>query len=277
MLTLMKKFLSETLLKEYLRRRHRSSRAKSYFKDDLISARAWSKQHTEFSNFYYDLTTKNRNELAALISYVFNVSTESTLEFFNEIDTDQELIAKLSNFKNENPNLRDSKMFLGRRLGWYAIARILKPSIVVETGVHHGVGALVLNRALARNRAEGFEGKYFGTDIDTQAGWLVGDLIDDNCTILYGDSIESIRKFEENSIDLFINDSDHSFDYEFREYSAVESKLSKMAVILGDNAHISDSLLKYSLLKDRNFLYFAEEPLSHWYPGAGIGISLPSK
>jgi hypothetical protein len=43
----------------------------------------------------------------------------------------------------------------GRRVGWYALARALKPSVVVETGVEKGLEALVLCAALLRNAQEG--------------------------------------------------------------------------------------------------------------------------
>ena len=76
-------------------------------------------------------------------------------------------------------------------------------------------------------------------------------------------------------IDLFINDSDHSASYEYREYQSIKNKLSPKALILGDNSHVTDELLKFSIENDRNFVLFREEPKDHWYPGAGIGISFP--
>ena len=66
-------------------------------------------------------------------------------------------------------------------------------------------------------------------------------------------------------IGLFINDSDHSADYEYREYRIIEPLLGPDSVVPGDNAHATETGL--------NFLFFNEEPLNHWYPGAGIGIA----
>ena len=91
--------------------------------------------------------------------------------------------------------------------------------------------------------------------------------------ILYGDSIESLKKFDEGMIDLFINDSDHSADYEAKEYDSIANKLSKHAIVLGDNSHATNKLLEFSLETNRHFVFFQEKPLNHWYPGAGIGIS----
>ena len=90
--------------------------------------------------------------------------------------------------------------------------------------------------------------------------------------ILYGDSIESLQRLE-GPIDLFINDSDHSAEYEEREYACIASKLSPGAVVLGDNAHVTDKLYQFASATGRRFLFFSEKPADHWYPGAGIGAA----
>ena len=74
-------------------------------------------------------------------------------------------------------------------------------------------------------------------------------------------------------IDLFINDSDHSAEYESEEYKTISNKLSEHAIILGDNSHSSNKLFEFSLETKRHFVFFQEKPFKHWYPGAGIGIS----
>jgi hypothetical protein len=43
--------------------------------------------------------------------------------------------------------------------------------------------------------------------------------------------------------------------------------------VLGDNAHATSALFDYSLKTNRRFLFFAEKPKAHFYPGAGIGVS----
>jgi hypothetical protein len=79
----------------------------------------------------------------------------------------------------------------------------------------------------------------------------------------------------EERIDLFINDSDHSAEYEYREYRAVASRLAPSAIILGDNAHVTDKLALFARETGRHFIFFREEPKDHWYPGAGIGVCFP--
>jgi hypothetical protein len=52
--------------------------------------------------------------------------------------------------------------------------------------------------------------------------------------------------------------------------------LAKDFVILGDNSHVSSSLLYFAKKNDYKYIFFSEEPENHWYPGAGIGICTPS-
>jgi predicted O-methyltransferase YrrM len=157
-------------------------------------------------------------------------------------------------------------------VGWYALVRALKPKVVIETGVEKGLGACVLSAALLRNKAEGHPGTYYGTDINPAAGFLYRAPYSDAGRILYGDSIESLKQLS-GPIDFFINDSDHSAEYEAREYETISGKLSENAVLLADNAHVNDKLIQFAAKTGREFLFFQESPREHWYPGAGIGAA----
>jgi predicted O-methyltransferase YrrM len=252
----------------YLRRR----RAIGSFQEKLKFAKSWSYKRTEFSNYYYALTPRNRKDLAFLISHICHEPLQKVEEYFSEIENDNLVRDILNTFRDKNPELRDSTMKIGRRIGWYAFIRIRKPKFVVETGVHHGVGALVINSALHRNRNEGYPGEYLGTDISPNSGELLVHPFNYKSSIVIDDSITTLESLV-TPIDLFINDSDHSAEYEAAEYSSIEQKLSKDAMILGDNSHASDSLRRFSEKTKRNFIFFKEEPSNHFYSGAGIGIS----
>ena len=85
-------------------------------------------------------------------------------------------------------------------------------------------------------------------------------------------SLQAISKIDR--IDLFIHDSDHSAEHESREFKLLQSRLSSKGIVLSDNSHVTTELAKWSLEHGRRFVYFAEQPLNHWYPGAGIGVSM---
>ena len=200
-------------------------------------------------------------------------STEEIFGYFSELLNDKELYNHLNNSLRNIPEYgKEIKFAYGRRIGWYAFVRILKPKLIIETGVDHGVGSCVLTSALLRNKQEGFHGSYLGTDINKKAGKLLKEPYSSIGKILYGDSIESLMKIKDR-IDIFINDSDHSSEYEFQEYLTIEEMISPDSIILGDNSHFTNCLSKFSKRTNRNFLFFKEIPKNHWYPGAGIGIS----
>ena len=75
-------------------------------------------------------------------------------------------------------------------------------------------------------------------------------------------------------IDFFINDSDHGAEYEAREYETIHPRLAPDSIVLGDNSHTNTKLNEFSRKYSRPNLFVKEDPQDHWYPGAGIGISL---
>jgi len=248
----------------------------NYFYPRLLLGIRWTFKRTEFSNFYYELTEKNKLELANFVSIVTGVNLETILSYIKELDSNFELRDHLRKSIGEDRFMSDSSLEFGRRVGWYAFARAIKPKLIIETGVHQGLGALVLMSALEKNEFEGFAGKYIGTDIDPEAGSLITEKYKKFGRVVIGDSLQSLSQIS-GPIDLFINDSDHSADYEFAEYKSIEHKLSPNSLILGDNCHSTHSLLEFSKTSKRSFLIFREQPKNHWYPGAGIGISFNSK
>lgn len=248
-------------------RRTKKQVVDSYLGEQNALAQRWVRSAGRPDNFYYGLTPRNTDHLISALAYIFATSREQVGAIAAELEqcaAVQEASIKLD---------IDPTRLYGRRLGWYVVTRLTHPNLVVETGVHDGIGAVILTEALRRNAAEGATGAYRGTDIDPKAGWLL-QAPDVNAAVLYGDSIESLEKLDPASVDLFINDSDHSADYEYREYQVMTSRLSPHAVILGDNAHATDALMQYSRETGRDFIFFDERPADHWYPGAGVGISL---
>jgi predicted O-methyltransferase YrrM len=237
----------------------------------LRIAKSWSYKKTEFSNYYYSLTPRNRKDLAFLISHICHEPLKNVEDYFFEIENDNLVKEILIRFRDKHPELRDSTMEIGRRIGWYALIRIRKPKFVVETGVHHGVGALVINSALHRNRKEGYYGEYLGTDINPNSGELIIHPFNEQCSVVIDDSIATLQSLV-IPIDLFINDSDHSAEYEAAEYSSIEKKLSMDAMILGDNSHASDSLRRFSEKTNRYFIFFKEEPFNHFYSSCRIRL-----
>jgi Methyltransferase domain len=258
--------------KKWRDRRNRIKLAMTYYRHALDLVDVWASQDTELSNFYYDLADLNRRHLAGLISTLTAVPPQDVEKVFGELDTDTMLREHLTRGAIELGYPKDVHFRFGRRLGWYAMVRLKTPRVVIETGVDDGVGSCVLCAALRRNAADGHAGRYYGTEIRREAGKLFQGPYTEFGEIVYGDSISTLQAFG-NKIDLFVNDSDHSGDYEYREYRTIADKLSRGAVILGDNSHVTDSLCRFAWETGRSFIFFREVSKDHWYPGAGIGFA----
>jgi predicted O-methyltransferase YrrM len=250
-----------------------------YFGEQLRTIKPLLRQTGETHNFTYDLTAANLLYLAEMIAIATDKSASQIEGYIQEAIDDRELRAyfdsRMAAYDGQKSPTNALSPF-GRRLGWYAVVRAMKPRVVVETGVERGHGALLLCAALLRNSENGAGGRYFGTDINPAAGWLLSGKYAAIGKILIGDSLASLRGLNE-TIDLFINDSDHSPEYEAEEYEAVAPRLSRTAIVLGDNAHVTDKLAVFSRAMGRRFLMFKEQPKNHWYPGGGIGVSFPEE
>ena len=245
-----------------------------YLKAPLGDSVSWLLTSRETTNFTYDLAPLNLRYLAATVAEVTGKSVLDIEGYIRELEADDRLRehVRLATERSRDATLADPEPRFARRLGWYSVVRATKPRVVVETGVDKGLGACVLTAALLRNRGEGFVGRYFGTDINPRAGYLLSGIYGELGEILYGDSIESLRALD-HSIDVFVSDSDHSPEYEAMEYEVVAEKLCENALILGDNSHRTDRLLEFAQATGRRFLFFQEQPQDHWYPGAGIGFA----
>jgi predicted O-methyltransferase YrrM len=233
----------------------------------------WVVRSREVFNYTYHLTPRNRLHLASFLSATTGAPAETFEGYFRELEEDGGLRDHLlaATLASAESFQADREVRYGRRIGWYALVRHLKPRLILETGVDKGLGACVLTAALLRNEREGHPGRYLGTDINPRAGYLLQAPYDRVGRLLYGDSIESIRRLSE-PVDLYINDSDHSPAYEAREYQTVRPLLTGEACIIGDNAHETDELRAFCHATGRAFCFFKEQPLNHWYPGAGIGL-----
>jgi len=245
---------------------------------DIGRLARWLARSREFTNYTYRLSQRNRRHLAWVVSNVTGAAVQEVESLFAELEEDVAFRSDLEGAiragdRRHEFSRADAKQLserLGRRLGWYALVRILKPGLVVETGTDKGLGSVVLAQALMVNG----EGRLVTIDIEPASGMLLTSRYDEVVTRITGDSITSLGAL--TSVDLFIHDSDHSAEHEEAEFRCVAPALSPTAVLVSDNSHATDVLDQLSREWSRNFLFFKESPTGHWYSGAGIGISWPS-
>jgi predicted O-methyltransferase YrrM len=240
-----------------------------------VESLRWLIKSREHHNYTYELTPLNMEHIAWFVSGVCAVPVAVARGYLDELRGDLRLRKHLESTiaKAARRGLADRTVHYGRRMGWYAIVRALKPAHIVETGTDKGLGTAVLAAALLRNAAEGSPGRVTTIDINPEAGYLVRDgYLSEVVDVVVGDSIKAISALGV-PVDIFLHDSDHSVEHEQREFEAVEPKLSGRAVLMSDNAAITDVLPQHAEKTERAFLFVREEPENHWYPGDGIGVA----
>jgi Methyltransferase domain len=164
---------------------------------------------------------------------------------------------------------------LGHRVAWYAVARAVKPRLVVETGIKHGLGALVLLVALERNAHEGNAGHLISFDIDPFSGWVVPDRLRHNWEPIFASTFDALEStLAGREVDLFICDTPPDYEIESFEMRAALRHAAPGIVLIAGNGDRTAVLPELAAERDGEYHYFAERPRRHIYPGAGIGLAL---
>lgn len=239
----------------------------------LRESMTWLVRSREHTNFTYPLAPLNRTHLEWFCAEVAGASVASAREYTAELESDDDLRRHVHDLTmgSDRRWLADDRFDPAKRFGWYAILRMLKPDHVVETGTDKGLGSVILAAALLRNGA----GHLTTIDINNDSGYLITGRYADVTDRVIGDSVAVLNR-RTAPVDLFLHDSLHTREHELAEYAAVDPHLTSGALVVSDNAHATDALPSWAEQTGRRFLFFAEMPIGHWYPGSGIGVALGS-
>ena len=151
----------------------------------------WLVHERETTNFTYELSTLNRDQLCWFVCAVTGAEIGAVRDAMRELEGDRELFAALSQRLRSNPTRRvcAAAPHVGRRAGWYVIVRMLQPDHVVETGTHLGLGTCVIAAALLRNG----HGRVTTIDIDADSGYLIDEPYSRVVDQRVGSSVDELR------------------------------------------------------------------------------------
>ncbi|MDQ6744988.1 MAG: class I SAM-dependent methyltransferase [Actinomycetota bacterium] len=222
----------------------------------------------EVDNFTYELA--NDSELARWVAVVSNSAFSQADALIKEPLHDYELRDRLRKATAKHPLWSKPLPPFGRRRGWYALVRALAPALVFETGVHDGLGSLLLLRALERNREQGHPGRLISIDVNPSSGWLVG--AHPQWELHVGPSRTLLPRLlaSVDEVGLFIHDSLHTYANEKFELSITADHLADKGVLVTDNAHVTGALTELCEQRAYQFCQFRERPVDHFYGGGAM-------
>jgi predicted O-methyltransferase YrrM len=145
----------------------------------------------------------------------------------------------------------------------YALVRHRRPKVVVETGVCNGLSSAVILYALAQNGC----GRLYSVDLPEftnpalnatpfwegkagaavpstdRVGWLVEPPLDERWTLTLGRSQDVLQPLLDRlgPIDLFIHDSEHSYDNQMLEFTAGFAALRAGGLLVATDITWSDA------------------------------------
>ncbi len=259
----------------YLRRVRWLHKARSVKQNGQPLQRHWRFVLTspEPDNYTYEIA--NEDDLAVWAANVVHCDVALARRYVMEPHLDAALSARLRAATAGHRLWSKRSPAFGKRLGWYAVARALRPRLMIEVGAHDGLGSLLLLRALELNQGEGSPGKLVSFDVNPSAGWLVGDHPLWQLRIQSSDEGMAAVLATDGPLDMFVYDGWHTFEAEHADLEIAAEHLSEEGVLLSDDAQVTQALSRIS--QDRGFDYqaFQERPVGHFYPGAVLAAGRP--
>ena len=149
----------------------------------------------------------------------------------------------------------------------YSVVRLLRPSVVFETGVFDGVSSAMILRAMARNKF----GSLISIDLPARVSiphstdrmaeaslppgcdpaWAVPSDLLSRHHLYLGDSkklLPSLLK-EYGEIDIFFHDSLHTYEHQMFEYEAAWPHLIPSGLLISDDVFWSAALHRFCKMK----------------------------
>jgi hypothetical protein len=220
----------------------------------------------EVDSFTYPIA--NEDELAALLADVLETDAASVAAAIAEAHDCALLTRALRQGWPEMMWLRrDPQPGLPQLASW-AILRLTRPALAVETGILDGMASTVMLVALERNAQDGDEGRLVSVDVMPGAGTMVPEWLKHRWEPVAGDAATAIGPaVGDRTIGYFASDSLVDDDHVDRELAAVLERAAPRLVAMTVSAALR-SLDRAGAEVRR----IQERPRGHFYGGRHVAI-----
>lgn len=227
----------------------------------------------EVGDFSYDLD--DLPAAAAFVSTLTGVGTDEALRYIEEALADDQLRADYAS--QRRPALLRRRMSVGQRCIWWAIIRIRRPELVVETGVWYGLGSLTILRALELNAHDGApHGQLISFDFDPTSGWLVPERLRTRWQLVVATTEEKLApSLDGRTVDLFIHDTPSEYGLERGEFEVALEHVGRDSVLISGNGENTAALSDLCTERgDLAYHHFGFRGRAHWYESNGMSVAM---
>jgi hypothetical protein len=220
----------------------------------------------EVESFTYELA--NRAELLDFAADVLGHDRMAIARHAAEVDEDRELLRFPRRWQHKR------RLPLANRLFAYVAVRALKPELVVETGIHDGLGSLVILRALERNAEDGRPGLLISFDINADTGWLVPEHLRTRWQRVCGSTLSELEPaLTGRSVDMSVHDASSQRSVQQVEFEAVLRHRADSLVVVNCAGPDNPVLARLCAREDGRERRFQSQSLDHIYPGNLIAVA----
>ena len=142
----------------------------------------------------------------------------------------------------------------------YVLTRILKPELVIETGVFHGSSSFSILSALNEND----KGYLYSIDVPSsklppgkEPGWIVPEHLREKWDLRLGKSAELLPELLNvvADVDLFIHDSKHSYENMYWEYETAWSTIRTGGLLLSHDISRNSAFRDFARHVSEDYAY----------------------
>ncbi|PTL60293.1 class I SAM-dependent methyltransferase [Paraconexibacter algicola] len=229
----------------------------------------WDPEVGDFSFHLADL-----DAAARFLAEGFDVTPAQARALLDEPAADQQLAADYADLRRWT--LLRAEMALGHRPLLWALIRLRRPSLVVETGLWYGLGAMVMLRALERNALDGHEhGKLISFDPDPTAGWMVPERHSPHWTWVRATTQDALEaNLRGRRLDLFVHDTPSEPDLERYELRTAAEAAAPGAILCSGNGTNTPALRELCSNRPVSLLHHDYSARGHFYRGNGISFAV---
>lgn len=221
----------------------------------------------EIDSFSYELA--DPSALVQAIAPVLGRPAAALLPYARELNEDQDLRSQIRWATRFHPEHKRNPP-LGRHLIGYVCLRARRPAVAVEAGIRHGLGSLVMLRALERNAAEGADGTLVSVDIDPSAGALV-DRRNTRWEFAVGPAGELLPLLLAGRGVGYLQSDSVSDPAQTRSEIAAACAAARWPLVVQQNAW-NDVSRQICSAEGFPFVEVHERSVGHWHPGRRVHL-----